>query len=162
LQMLARHTLIKYDPTVKRFLTCENSEEFEQYKNDPREFTAEASIPVESLKKLQIQDTIKYLYSSLKSRLFESSEPQETQAGLELDVIADKIAKYMPFLDKSVKLLEENMEFAKQYVKEQEQVAKAFEDVQDDDAELETTFKSVSKYYSHYGSMLRVVCQAPL
>ena len=154
--MLTENSLLKYDPTLKNFLTCENSEEFEKIKNDPREFAEDSSIAVNSLKNLHLQDTLNYLYFSLKSKFGEGAEPQEIQIELQLEEIKKKIDHYLPFLDKNITILEAKVEFQKSYLNEQEELAKAFEEIQDDDTELEKTFKSVAEYHTKYGFLLRV------
>lgn len=155
--MLTENSLLKYDPTLKYFLTCENSDEFEKIKNDPKEFSEDSSIAVNSLKNLRLQDTLNYLYFSLKSKFGDGAEPQEIQIELQLEGIKKKIDHYLPFLDKNIAILEAKVEFQKSYLNEQEELAKAFEEIQDDDAELEKTFKSVAEYHTKYGFLLRVM-----
>ena len=148
---------MKYDPTLKFFLTCENSEEFERLKSDPKEFSGSSSIAVTTLKNFQFKDTFNYLYSSLKSKLVSSTEPEEVKAGLELSVITDKIAQYLRFLDKNIVLLTSKIEFEKKCLEEQGKLTKMFEDVQEDDAELERTFRNVAELHRKEAGHLKVI-----
>ncbi len=156
LQMLGKHSLLKYDPTFKVFLTCEDPEEFERSKQDPRCQAAESSIPMNSLRRFQLHDTFNYLYSSIKSKLFDKSEPEEIQIGPKLDEILEKIAKYVPFLEKSIYVLEESLRYQKHFAMSQETVAKTFESAKDADPELEKTCQSVMDYHSKYAMLIRV------
>ena len=147
MQILSRHTLIKYDWTLKFFLTCENSDDFERLKNDPKEFAPSSSIAVTALKDFRIKDTINYLYSSIKSKLVKDQEPEEIKTDLELDEINEKISKYINFLEKSIVVITSKVLYEKNRYEEQEQMVRAFEETQEDDPELEKTFRDVAEFY---------------
>ncbi len=156
LQLLSRHTLAKYDHTLKFFLTCENSEEFERFKSDPREFASTRSIAVATMRNLQFKDTLNYIYSSLKARLVENAEPEETKCDLHLDEIDLRIAHYLKFLEQNVGLISARLAFQKQCLEEHKSLAKTLEETQDEDAELERTLRSVAEFHRKEASYLKV------
>ena len=157
LQILAQHSLIKYDSTFKFFLTSEDTEEFEKLKNDPQQFSGESSIAVTSLKKLQLQDTFNFLYSTIKSRYFDKSEPQEIQTALKLAEICGKINKFLPILDKRIALLESRIAFNKIFASGNEDLASSLEDLQEEDPDLEKVINDSAEYHMKYGFLSKVL-----
>lgn len=148
LQILSRHSEIKLDPTFRFFLTCEKSDEFEKLKNDPMQYNTESSIAVSSLKKLQIHDAFNYLYSSIKSKYFDKSEPEEMQTVLKLTEIGNHISKYQPIIDKMIKALEQRIKFTEKFVTEQEDIANMLENLEEsEDPKLSKVLNNSNEYY---------------
>ncbi len=78
--MLSRHNILKYDSTLRFFLTCENTQEFERHKNDPSGyFSNYNSRALGALSELKIRDAFNFMYSSVKSYYFDNTEPPEFQ-----------------------------------------------------------------------------------
>ncbi len=156
LQMIGKHSQLKYDPSFRMFLTCESAEDFEHYKEDPRIGAEPSSIPLASLKRLQLQDTLSYICSSIRTKLFDKGEPEELRLGSRLEEVLDKIAHYVPFLEKSIAVLEEHLAYQKHFAASQETIAKALEGINDADPELEKTCQSVADYQSKYAGLIQV------
>ena len=54
------------------------NQEFEKYKNDPYKYNLlDQSFALNSLKSLQISDTVNYIYSQIKTKFFDKTEPAE-------------------------------------------------------------------------------------
>ncbi len=147
MQILARHTLIKYNWTLKYFLTCEDSDEFERFKSDPKEFAPSSSIAVTALKDFRIKDTFNYLYSSIKTKLVEGQEPEEIKTDLALDAINSKINKYLRFLDKCIVIVSSKIAYETKRLEEQMQLVQVFNESQEEDEEFDKTIHEVSDFY---------------
>lgn len=153
LQMLAKHPIVKYDPTFKIFLTCEDADEFESFKSNCTAQSKESSIPIASLKKLQLQDTFNYFYSSLKTKYLDTSEPEEVQTGLKLEEISAKILKYVPVLEKHIALVEGRVSYSKKQAEELEELKNAWEEVREKDAELSKVMGDAAEYSRERGQI---------
>ena len=139
--------MIKQDDTFKAFLTCEDSEKFEKYKNNSSKAIGGSSIPMESLKKLQIQDTFNYFYSSFKTKYFDTSEPQEIQTDLKFDEIKTKILKYLSVIERQISLLEGRINFNKKYSEEELNIAKELSNFQEEDTEFKRILENAGSYF---------------
>lgn len=155
--MLARHPVINTDPIFKLFLTCVDSNEFEKIKTDENESTKESSIAVTSIKQLKFQDTFNYLYSSIKNKIFDKTEPQEIQIAIKLDEVSDKITKYLQIIDKLVQMIEQNVIFNKNAINYQEELAGSFQGLQEEDSELQKTINIISQYHKKFTYHLKVI-----
>jgi hypothetical protein len=115
--MIAQNSLLKYDPMLHVFLTYE-TEEFDEFKQPRKSLnsTEGSSIPLTSLKNLQLNDAFAYLYGSIKAKLFDTAEPEELQIGIKLNDILKQINEYTPFIEKSIESLENRLGFAKQCI----------------------------------------------
>jgi len=147
MQILANDSLIKYDSTLKFFLTCENFEEFEQFKNNPNDFVQSNSMGMPELKKMEIKDTFNYIYSSIKTKLIKNEEPQEMKSGLELDMLNEKVQNYINFLNKMIALIKFKIDHTKRRLEDQKKLIKTLETTQDSDPELERTFQDMANFY---------------
>jgi hypothetical protein len=143
LEILSKHPMIKYDSIFKAFLT---HEEFEKYKQECLSKPGEQSIPMHSLKNLQLQDTFNYFYSSLKTRYFDTIEPEEVQTGLKLEEISAKILNYTPILEKYIGLMETRISFNKKYAGDEVNLINEFENIQGENSELNKVICGVINY----------------
>lgn len=147
MQILAHDSLIKYDSTLKFFLTCENFEEFEQFKSNPNDFVQSNTMGMLPLKEMQIKDTFNYLYSSIKTKLVKNEEPLEMKSGLELETLDEKVLNYVNFLNKMVALITFRIEHTKRRLEDHGKLVKALETTQDSDPEIEQTFQDLASFY---------------
>eukprot|EP00826_Nyctotherus_ovalis_P049380 TRINITY_DN5968_c0_g1_i5.p1 TRINITY_DN5968_c0_g1~~TRINITY_DN5968_c0_g1_i5.p1 ORF type:complete len:316 (-),score=98.12 TRINITY_DN5968_c0_g1_i5:154-1101(-) len=145
--MLSQHALIRYNMTFKIFLTCESAEEFEEFKNNSGYAYGESSIMMNSLKKFNIQDSFNYLYSAIKTKYFDTTEPEEIKTSLELDEINGKISKYLPVIEKYIELLNCEIKFYKEHVARQDDLSSALEDVIESDGDFEKCLNDAAEYY---------------
>eukprot|EP00826_Nyctotherus_ovalis_P003661 TRINITY_DN10754_c0_g4_i6.p2 TRINITY_DN10754_c0_g4~~TRINITY_DN10754_c0_g4_i6.p2 ORF type:complete len:193 (+),score=75.79 TRINITY_DN10754_c0_g4_i6:878-1456(+) len=156
MQILANDGLVKYDATLKFFLTCENFEEFEQFKSNPNDFVQSTAMGMLNLKELEIKDTFNYIYSSIKTKLVKNEEPQEMKSGLELETLDGKVLSYINFLNKMTSLIEFRIEYTKQRLEEQKKLVKALGSTQDNDPELERTFQDMGSFYEKEESVISI------
>lgn len=144
IQLLAKHTLIKYDPTLKFFLTCENYEEFERAKNNPNEVVAVDSTS-STVKNFGLKDTFSYLYSSIKTKL---ADNQTTKSDIQLNEINGKSIKHVNFLTKIIALTTARIAYRKKEIDEQLQLSKAFKEIKDEKGEVNKVFKGLSSSFT--------------
>jgi len=153
--MLAQHPLMRHNTIFKRFLTCENSDEFEDFKNNSSYAYGDSSIVVNSLKKFNIQDSFSYLYSAFKTKYFDSAEPEEMQTSLELDDISARISKYLPIIEKYIGLLNCEIKFYKEHIARQDELSSALEDLVEKDADFDKCLNDGAEYYMKYSLLNR-------
>jgi len=149
LQILANHTLLKYDWTLHHFLTCKETQEFEKFKSDPSEFAVEQSIAVSAIKDFRIKDTVNILYSTIKTKWRNNEEPEEIKTDLEFPEITKAINKYIEFLDKNIALIQTRIAYMKTLYDEQIDISNSFQGLKDSDAELENTYSDTALQYEH-------------
>jgi hypothetical protein len=155
LQILGTHPVIKADQGFLAFLRSPSAE-FEAFKKDLQEGRPEPWLALQSLKHFQLQDTLSYIYSSLKSKCFAKKEPQELQCGLQLEAIEKRIAQEMPILDTCIASLQSLVAFKQKHVDAQEELATYLEDIEESDEDLERTFVSTGEYFLKYGFVVQV------
>jgi len=146
LQIISNHPIIKYNPIFKAFLTYEDTEEFEDYKQELLSQPGEESIPMHSLKNLQLHDTFNYFYTSFKAKYSDTSVPEEMQIGLRLEEISSEILKYLPVLESYVKLIEKKIDFYKECAQEESNLIDEFEIIQEDNSELGKVIGGIISY----------------
>lgn len=154
LQMLARHVVLKNDPTLKLFLTCPTPEEFENIRREQDNESSSKSRS--SWKFFHFNDTFNYLYASMKSKLFEKNEPNEFKLDDKLDSLSLNIVRDLPFLEKSILLLENQINYKKKYASDQEELINTLKNIRTGDLELDSLFQKIIDYHTEYESLIRV------
>ncbi len=160
LQILAQHPVVGADTMLRQFLACENPADFERLKAESTVGAAESSsLAVSALRRFQIKDSFNYLYSSIKSRIFAKGQPEpaDMQTPLKLPRICEKIAVYLPVLEKQISILEKRIAFHKAQASEQEDLANMLEDLPEDDLGLERTLNDASEFYVKRSFLSRVL-----
>lgn len=149
IQILARHTFIKYDPTLKLFLTCENSEEFERAKCAPQDVSAPNPL-TPTIKKFRLSDTFNCFYTSGKAKTLQT---YVDKIGHEL---TEKNEKYINFLNKNITLLNTRISYQKMKIIDQAKITKSMEELKNGNIELECILKGLSNSYSKEAEILKL------
>jgi hypothetical protein len=144
IQLLAKHTLIKYDPTLKFFLTYENYEEFERVKNSQNEVVEADSTGSNGGRNLGIKDTFNYLYSSIKTKL---GDPQSTKSDIQLDEINEKSVKHISFLNKIIGLTSSRIAYQRKKAEEQLELSTACKEIKDESGEVKEVSKALGSSF---------------
>ncbi len=150
LEMLVKHPQFRVAKTLRAFLTCEKTEEFEAYKARPHENLGNNSLVLASLKSLRVKDTVKIIYSLIKSKFVIKDEPADVQSMISFDDIVMKIDKYLPLLKMSAKLVDGQIEFARQQARMQTDMAGLL------GKEEGPEVQHVAKYYHRHNALLNV------
>ena len=156
LQMLGRNTVLKYDLSLKVFLTCENQEEFAKWKNEHKQEINKGMFNIEMRNGANFNDALDFICNSLKTRFFTKLEPEEIKIGGKLDDNLRKIIQYLPFLDKNIKLIEEKDEFENNYSISEEALVESISKIDCEDINLGKTFKAIIDFHIKRAAALRV------
>ena len=151
IQLLAKHTLIKYDPTLKFFLTCENYEEFEKVKNSPNEVIDADSSGCNGGKNFGIKNTFNFFYSSIKTRF---GDLQYTKSDIPLDEINEKSMRHVGFLNKMIGLTSSRIAYQRKKAEEQLELSKAFKELKDENGEVKEVFKVLGSSFKRESAVI--------